>query len=107
MKVKMNQLTYHAKEERRDRREIVKQVGIGRPIAQVKKFSDNGREKTEMLTDTGLIVVMGDDNKIITLYLASTAKAAAVYKSAHGANAMMPVQIFEQIKINRIMFPAD
>ena len=106
MKIKMNQLTYHAKEERRDRREIVKQVGIGKPIAQIKKFSD-GREKIEMLTNTGLIVVMGDDNKIITLYLASTAKAAAVYKSAHGANAMMPVQIFEQIKINRIMFPAD
>jgi len=106
MKIKMNQLTYHAKEERRDRREIVKQVGIGKPIAQIKKFSD-GREKIEMLTNTGLIVVMGDDNKIITLYLASTAKAAAVYKSAHGANAMIPVQIFEQIKINRIMFPAD
>ena len=49
MKIKMNQLTYHAKEERRDRREIVKQVGIGRPIAQIKKFSDDGREKTESL----------------------------------------------------------
>ena len=107
MKVKMNQLTYHAKEERRDRREIVKQVGIGKPIAQVKKFSDNGREKTEVLTDTGMVIIMGDDNKIITLYLASIAKAAAIYKSAHGTNAKIPAQIFEQIKINRIMFPAD
>ena len=104
MKIKTNQLTYHAKEERRDRREVAKQVGIGRPVVEQHMVSQNGKPKTEILTDTGLVVVMGENNKIVTLFLASVSKAAAMYKTMHGPNARLPEQLYQQIKLNNYFF---
>lgn len=104
MKIKTNNLTYHAKEERRDRRDIAKKVGIGKPVVEQHMFSADGRPKTEILTDTGLVVVLGEDNKIVTLFLASINKACAMYKTTYGGNARMPEALYEQIKINNYFF---
>lgn len=104
MKIKTNNLTHHAKEDRRDRRDIAKKVGIGKPVVEQHMFSADGRPKTEILTDTGLVVVLGEDNKIITLFLASINKACAMYKTTYGGNARMPESLYKQIKINNSFF---
>jgi len=104
MKIKTNNLTHHAKEDRRDRREIARKMGIGKPVVEVKGISACGKPKTEILTDTGLVVVMGDNNKIVTLFLASINKACAMYKTVYGGKARLPEQLYNQIKTNNIFF---
>lgn len=104
MKVRMNKLTTHAKEDRKERRKIAEQVGIGNTIAEIDATDEYGRIATKILTDTGLIIVMSPEQKIVTLYLATCAQACAIYKRAYGNNIKMPRQIYKQIEINHIMF---
>lgn len=107
MKIKMNELTRHAKEDRKERRNIAKQVGIGTVIAQMRKEGGTEtRYKVQMLTDTGLMIIMGEDGKIITLYLARLAQAIGFYKTVHNGKSF-PDRVYQQIKINNVFFAAD
>ena len=108
MKIKMNELTRHAKEDRKDRRDIAKQIGIGKPVAEIRRDREgsNTQYAIQMLTDTGLIVIVGDDGKIITLYLATIPQAMAIYGKAHGTS-RLPDQLYRQININRTFYAAD
>jgi len=108
MKIRMNELTRHAKEDRRDRREIARQIGIGKAVAEVRREREgsNTQYAIQMLTDTGLIVIIGDDGKIVTLYLATISQAIAIYSKAHGV-CRLPDQLYRQIKINRTFYAAD
>ena len=63
-------MTYHAREERRDRVYLIKKyIGMGEPVKEIpatsKKF---GKKAKAILTNTGIIIVR-DHNTIITMII--------------------------------------
>ena len=106
MKIDLTNTTYHARVERADRMKQVRQLRVGNPVATIEEYRD-GRKGLVTLTDNGVVVVRNpNNNKIVTLYLATPAKAAAIYKQNFGSRAKMPQEIYNQIKINQIFFSA-
>ena len=97
MAIKRN-ITYHISEDRLDRAcYIMQTVGIGEIVKEEKCVQEDGRISWQCLTNTGVILVMSEDRKIvITLYIASQAKVSAMYKGN------TPSWMFKVVKKNKV-----
>ena len=95
--VKRN-ITYHISEDRLDRACFIMQtVGIGEIVKEERCVQEDGRISWQCLTNTGVILVMSEDRKIvITLYIASQAKVSAMYKGN------TPSWMFKVVKKNKV-----
>lgn len=90
-------ISKHASAERLERfMYIVMEVGIGEEIASVPTESG----KREILTDTGVLLVLSNDNLVITAYVANFDKIFSIWQSAHGDNARMPTWLYERFTRN-------
>lgn len=96
MAIKRN-ITYHISEDRLDRAcYIMQTVGIGEIVKEERCVQEDGRISWQCLTNTGVILVMSEDRKIvITLYIASQAKVSAMYKGN------TPSWMFKVVKKNK------
>jgi hypothetical protein len=97
MAIKRN-ITYHISEDRLDRACFIMQtVGIGEIVKEERCIQEDGRISWQCLTNTGVILVMSEDRKIvITLYIASQAKVSAMYKGN------TPSWMFKVVKKNKV-----
>lgn len=97
MAIKRN-CTYHISEDRLDRACFIMQtVGIGEIVKEERCVQEDGRISWQCLTNTGVILVMSEDRKIvITLYIASQAKVSAMYKGN------TPSWMFKVVKKNKV-----
>ena len=85
-------ISAHALNDRKERFDVIeKGLGWGKPIVEAPDAE--GRPSTTTLTDTGVIVIRGYDNMIITAYIASPRQARKVYERATG-NPNMPRKIW-------------
>lgn len=81
----MYHISKHASKERLERfLYITLEVGIGEEVARV----PTERETVEVLTDTGVLLVIGRDNLVVTAYVASLNKIFAVWQNAYGTTRM-------------------
>ena len=97
MAIKRN-CTYHISEDRLDRAcYIMQTVGIGEIVKEERCIQEDGRISWQCLTNTGVILVLSEDRKIvITLYIASQAKVSAMYKGN------TPSWMFKVVKKNKV-----
>ena len=97
MAIKRN-CTYHISEDRLDRACFIMQtVGIGEIVKEERCVQEDGRISWQCLTNTGVILVMSEDRKIvITLYIATQAKVSAMYKGN------TPSWMFKVVKKNKV-----
>ena len=91
-------ITYHISEDRLDRACFIMQtVGIGEIVKEERCVQEDGRISWQCLTNTGVILVMSEDRKIvITLYIATQAKVSAMYKGN------TPCWMFKVVKKNKV-----
>lgn len=97
--------TYHFSIERKGRFEYIKATcGIGEPIvSQVWQSPTSTIPSDNILTDTGVIIVRNvQTRKIVTMYIASTGQAVALYRAATKGQ-RLPDWLFEQILDNQIL----
>lgn len=93
----MYRMTKHASQERIERMMfLVTEVGLGNEMCSVR--SERGCR--EVLTTTGVVLVLGDDNILITAYLANMDRVTYIWRNSIGAR-KMPNWFYEQIKANR------
>ena len=105
MRIDLTNTTYHARVERANRMVQVSKLEIGIPVATIEEYNKKGNKTIVTLTDTGVVVILDPKtNTIITLFLASVDRAAAIYKEAYGTRRRLPDQLYNQIKINKITF---
>lgn len=93
-------MTYHAQVEREARIDYIIDVlgDFGQPIASQKNL-DN--DTTTFLTNLGVIIIKGTTSqKLVTMYLASTAQATAIYRDCHGGDTC-PHSFMMQVKRNQ------
>ena len=90
-------MTYHALIERKTRFELIENtIGFGKPLCETK---DKSGERNIILTDTGVMAVIANDNTIITAWIANFNQAIAIYKTATGANSL-PEILWKYINYN-------
>lgn len=78
MKIEM---TYHASVERLDRlAACVQYLGMNE-IVKEQLDTKHNRNAVRKLTDTGIILVVAEDGKLITGYMATVAQVASFYDS--------------------------
>ena len=69
-------MSKHLRAERIDRAVyIATTIGIGKEVIRKEK---EGRDSYSCLTDTGVVIIRGFDNSIITMYIATMAQATAI-----------------------------
>lgn len=91
-------MTYHASFERVNRIEyILDTVGVGEEVARV---WDETRQTFQCLTDTGVVIVVNEKGKIVTMFIATTARACAIYKACTKAS-RVPNYLFKIISRNQ------
>lgn len=75
-------ITYHISEERINRAVfIMETVGLGEVIKEEKCIDEQGRTSWQCFTNTGVILVLSEDKKmLITLYIATQPKVSAMFK---------------------------
>lgn len=96
--IDLTRLTYHALIERKTRFELIeKTIGFGETICQVR---DNQSPDCDIvLTSTGVMGVIKDDNTVITAWVANINQAIATYRTANG-NKPMPERLWNYINYN-------
>lgn len=103
--IDITNISYHVLNNRKERIEQIKAVGMGIPVAIIDQIDAKGRKATQTLTSTGVIVIRNAENMIITMYLAEVNQAARIFKANYG-NVKLPAYIYDKIVLNNIMFPA-
>ena len=94
----MYRLSHHAQVERQERLfTIIDTIGIGK---EVDKFYKEEENKYEVFTDTGVLLIVGTDNTLITAYVVTKERAKAVY-SANGRSHISP-RVADKIIYNEI-----
>lgn len=92
----MYHISKHASKERLERfLYITLEVGIGKEVARVPVE----REVVEVLTDTGVLLVIGRDDLVVTAYVASLDKIFAIWRNAYGTT-KMPSWLYAQFLRN-------
>ena len=88
-------MTYHARVEREERiNYIIDTIGVGEPVA---KFQRENDKRYMTLTNTGVIIITGSDNIIITMFIGSIDEAIKTYRSATNRRDM-PDGLYRKIK---------
>lgn len=92
-------LSEHASREREERLSyILMNVGIGEQI--VCRVMGQRVDRQEVLTDSGVILILNNENKVITAYIATINKATAIWRAAYG-NRHMTERLYTQIISNK------
>lgn len=76
-------LSYHMIADRSDRAVYIQlNMGIGeRIIKEVRQVDEKGKISWQCLTDTGVLVALSEDKKVlITMYIATQPKVSAMYQ---------------------------
>lgn len=95
----MYKLSAHASTERLERLYYLNmEVGIGNELCSIPGVTE-GRK--EVLTDTGIILILGDDDIVITAYMATINKAICIWKLVYGDNAKIPKPLYRRIISNK------
>ena len=102
--IDITNISYHVLNDRKERMEQIKAVGMGAPIAVVTESDNNNRQITKTLTSTGVVVIRNVENMIITMYLAEVYQAVRIFKTCYG-DVRLPDDIYNKITLNNIMFP--
>lgn len=76
---------------------IENSIGWGTEVTRA--LDKNEENVFRVLTSTGVIIVMGEDNFIITAWIADVNQAVAVWKKAHNG-AKMPKWLWNVINYN-------
>ena len=70
-------MTYHARTDRLDRLVLcVEKFGIGEFILE---YHDTSRHAMRKLTSTGLMLIVGENNELITGYMATVTQIKEIY----------------------------
>jgi len=94
----MYKMSKHASIERYERLAyLVDTVGIGEELCRVYREES----KVEILTDTGVILVIGIDNTLITAYLANLNKAFSIWRGSTIGARQMPQWLYKRLLSNR------
>ena len=98
-------MTFHARVERDNRLEfIIDTVGIGEVICETNRPDDSYGKPVKMrLTDTGVIIVTSQENKIITAYIATISEAIGVYREATTRHEL-PSGLYKKIRQNEKLY---
>lgn len=97
----MYKLSPHASRERLERMMFLNMnIGIGKEICSIPSLRG---DRTEILTDTGLILVLTNNNLMITAYVATMPKATVIWRTKHG-NKKMPNCLYETILQNKRVY---
>lgn len=92
MKIEM---THHASVDRLERLSAcIEYLGMNEIIREVPDNRHN-RLAFRCLTDTGIILIKGDDGKLITGYMATVAQVASLYP-----NEKIPTAVLNRVKKN-------
>lgn len=74
----MYKLSYHAQVERQERLfAIVDTIGLGR---EVDRFYVAEKHQYEVFTDTGVLIILNEENYVVTAFAVLSDKATAVYR---------------------------
>lgn len=90
-------LSKHMAKDRQERLNRVMEI-VGYDYGRTVLTSENG-DKTEHLTDKGVLLVVDKNNTIITMYLATMSKACAMH-AARGLAAHVPTRLADIIGDN-------
>ena len=92
------EMSYHCREDRLDRLTLIAStIGWGEPVA-VEQWPD----RRQILTDTGVIMVMAKDRDfLITAYIPTIDKAVALFRSVYGKKVIFPRSLKNAIKRNK------
>lgn len=84
--------------DRKTRIEIIeKTVGFGKPVYEApNKYATT---KTDILTDTGVYVVVAEDGMIVTAWIADVRQAELLYKRATGKK-FLPSYLWAVVNYN-------
>lgn len=93
----MYKLTKHASQERLERLLYINlYIGIGEEICRITGLSG----KQEVLTDTGVVLVLGKNDIVITGFVANMDKAMCLWRHSHSDNLPMPNKVYRKILKN-------
>lgn len=93
-------ISKHASEERFERMcFLMEKVGLGTEICSCSTFND----RTLTLTSTGIVLVIGSDNCVITAYVTTMKEAIKIWRNTSPTHAQtkMPNWLYEKIIANR------
>lgn len=97
-------MTHHARFDRANRLNyIIDTIGIGEVMYTSYQKCYDGRDAFLKLTSTGVVVVTGKDNKIITAYIATVNEAIGIYRKATGRHEM-PAGLYKRICKNEKLY---
>lgn len=97
--------TYHFSIERKGRFDYIKATcGVGEPlVSEIYQSPTSSIPSENTLTDTGVIIVRNvETRKIVTMYIASTGQAVALYRTATNGK-RLPDWLFEQVLDNQLL----
>ena len=76
-----NKVTIHFRDERAERATYIAQtVGFGEVIRTAEFYNKNGLYQTLQITETGVVIVRGNNGVLITMYIAKAIQIADIYK---------------------------
>lgn len=96
--IDLTMMSYHAIVERANRvSNIENSIGWGEIVAEAPDRNDANVRRA--LTSTGVLLVLGENDFIITAWVAEVRQAAAVWKKANNG-ARMPRQLWNMVNYN-------
>ena len=96
--IDLTMMSYHTNVERAHRvSNIENSIGWGEIIAEAPDKNDENVRRA--LTSTGVLLVLGENDFIITAWVANVGQAAAVWKKAKNG-ARMPRQLWNMVNYN-------
>lgn len=94
----MYKLSPHASQERIERLMYLNlHIGIGNEVCSMRGLVPDRRE---VLTDTGVMLILSDEDVVITAYLATMRQAMRVWRSNYD-NMRMPNRLYRKVIENR------
>lgn len=97
-------MTHHARFDRANRLNyIVDTIGIGEVVCTYHQKCYDGRDAFLKLTSTGVIMVVSEENKIITAYIATVSEAIGLHRKATGRHDM-PTGLYKRICKNEKLY---
>ena len=98
----MYKLSKHASVDRIERLYyLMETLGIGEEVCW--SFSKAGQNRRQILTSTGVVLVLGEDECVITAYVATMKEATYIWHTSHPtrANQTMPQWLYTRVVHNR------
>lgn len=93
-------LSSHARDERLERlMYIMTEIGLGERIICTANHITTNRQ--EALTDTGVLLILSNDDLVITAYVPNVSKAIAIWRDSIGTDAKMPPGFYQKIIDNQ------